>query len=141
MVSLHCMCPITFILTKLNTYRSYRVLGFIILGCSTIACLCLRERVRTADKTTKLSQIFNFEVLKDLNFVLWVLGSMIGLMGFFVPYFFLPCKYHTCILLNHITLIISLLAYITYLGMSTGDSATIIAVLSAANFVGRITIG
>ncbi|CDH49487.1 mfs transporter [Lichtheimia corymbifera JMRC:FSU:9682] len=115
-----------FILTAVNDTLgigwSYRVLGFIILGCSTIACICLRERVRTTDKTTKLSQIFNFEVLKDLNFVLWVLGSMIGLMGFFVPYFFLP-------------------SYITYLGMSTGDSATIIAVLSAANFVGRITIG
>lgn len=78
-------------------YRSYRVLGFIILGCSIIACLCIRERVKTADKTTKLRQIFDFEVLKDLNFVLWVLGSMIGLMGFFVPYFFLPCKYFTCV--------------------------------------------
>lgn len=122
-------------------YRSYRVLGFIILGCSIIACLCIRERVKTADKTTKLRQIFDFEVLKDLNFVLWVSGSMIGLMGFFVPYFFLPCKYFTWCSSYADQLIALLSAYISYLGMSTEDSATIIAVLSAANFVGRITIG
>ncbi|KAI7880218.1 MFS general substrate transporter [Lichtheimia hyalospora FSU 10163] len=101
---------------------SFRILGFIVLALSAIACLCLRERVKTANKTTKLSQIFDFGVLKDPNFVLWVLGSMIGLMGFFVPYFFLP-------------------AYVSYLGLSTKDSATVIAVLSAANFLGRITIG
>ncbi|KAG2224557.1 hypothetical protein INT45_004402 [Circinella minor] len=116
-----------FILTPLNNTIgigwSYRVLGFIILGCAIVSCVCIKMRFKSSKQPTrKLKELFNFEVLKDLNYCLWVLGSMIGLMGFFVPYFFLP-------------------SHATYLGISSENSTVVVAVMSASNFLGRISIG
>ncbi|KAI9262356.1 major facilitator superfamily domain-containing protein [Phascolomyces articulosus] len=116
-----------FILTPLNKSLgigwSYRILGFVILGCAIVSCVCIRMRSTGAKQPTrKLKELFNFEVLKDLNYCLWVLGSMIGLMGFFIPYFFLP-------------------SHASYLGIPTSDGSVIVAVMSASNFLGRIAIG
>ncbi|KAI9498501.1 major facilitator superfamily domain-containing protein [Zychaea mexicana] len=121
-----------FILTPLNNSLgvgwAYRILGFVILACAIIACVCIRNRPTSSNSYAKkepqrkIRELFNFEVLKDLNYVLWVLGSMIGLMGFFVPYFFLP-------------------SFANYLGISSTDSSVIVSVMSASNFCGRILIG
>lgn len=89
-----------FILTPINNSLGigwgYRILGFICLGCDVISCLIVKpkypQRRKKNEKKFSLRDVFNFEVLKDSNYVLWVVASMIALSGFFVPYFFFPCK-------------------------------------------------
>jgi hypothetical protein len=71
---------------------AYRILGFIIMACCIGACFLVRERIPSERRARSLRSLFNFSVLKELNFLLWTVGSMISLAGFFVPFFFLPCK-------------------------------------------------
>ncbi|GAA5808186.1 hypothetical protein MFLAVUS_001571 [Mucor flavus] len=117
-----------FVITPLNSNLgaawTYRILGFICLGCNIIACITIREKKSSVKPkgARTLKTIFRLDVLQDTNFLLWCLASVIGLMGYFVPYFFLP-------------------AYATYLGLSATQGSTLIAVMSAANFIGRVLVG
>ncbi|KAG0170574.1 hypothetical protein DFQ30_002291 [Apophysomyces sp. BC1015] len=116
-----------FVLSPLNKSLgapwTYRILGFICLGCDLLACVFIKEKYPRKKGRKKLSDIFKLDVLKDINYVLWCAGSVISLMGYFVPYFFIP-------------------TYATkYLGLDATQASTFIAVMSAANFIGRITVG
>ncbi|KAI9480577.1 MAG: major facilitator superfamily domain-containing protein [Benjaminiella poitrasii] len=118
---------IPFVMTAINSGLgpgwTYRVLGFICLFCDIIACITVRERNPPAVKhRKKLSQIINFSVLKDTNFVLFTIASNVGLFGYFIPYFFIP-------------------SYATYLGLSDSQGSALVAVTAACNFVGRIITG
>ncbi|KAG2202721.1 hypothetical protein INT46_003229 [Mucor plumbeus] len=118
---------IPFVMTGINGSLgfawTYRILGFICLFCDTIACLTVKERNPPAVRhRKKLSQIVNFTVLKDTNFVLFCIASNVGLFGYFVPYFFLP-------------------SYASYLGLSASQGSALVAVSSACNFVGRVVTG
>ncbi|KAI8053168.1 major facilitator superfamily domain-containing protein [Gilbertella persicaria] len=103
---------------------SFRILGFICLVCDVLACIFIKEKdpAMRKKRSQSLSNIFDLSVFKDTNFLLFACGSVISLMGYFIPYFFLP-------------------AYATYLGLSASQSSTLIAIMSAANFVGRILVG
>ncbi|SAM08373.1 hypothetical protein [Absidia glauca] len=101
---------------------AYRILGFIILACCIGACLLVKERVKTPKRTKSLKDLFDFSVLKDINFLLWTLGSMIGLCGFFVPFFFLP-------------------SYARHIGLDPDQGSALIAVLSTGNLLGRPLVG
>ncbi|KAI9329949.1 major facilitator superfamily domain-containing protein [Pilaira anomala] len=117
-----------FVITPLNKNLgaawTYRILGFICLGCNLIACVVIKEKTSSKKKKGErsLKNIFRLDVLQDKNFLLWSLASVIGLMGYFIPYFFLP-------------------AYATHLGLTATQGSTLIAVMSAANFTGRILVG
>ncbi|KAF7730847.1 hypothetical protein EC973_001365 [Apophysomyces ossiformis] len=116
-----------FVLSPLNNSLgapwTYRILGFICLGCDLLACAFIKEKYPRKTGRKKLSDIIKLDVLKDSNYVLWCLGSVISLMGYFVPYFFVP-------------------TYATqHLGLDSTQGSTLIAVMSAANFIGRITVG
>ncbi|KAI8094764.1 major facilitator superfamily domain-containing protein [Thamnidium elegans] len=117
-----------FVITPLNSNLgaawTYRILGFICLGCNIIACVFIREKKSSKKPkgARSLKSIFRLDVLQDTNFLLWAFASVIGLMGYFIPYFFLP-------------------AYATYLGLSATQGSTLIAVMSAANFIGRVLVG
>ncbi|KAI8982422.1 major facilitator superfamily domain-containing protein, partial [Mycotypha africana] len=109
---------------QLGAQWTYRVLGFICLFCDVIACVFVKERQKRdpAAKKKKLSEILDLSVLKNLNFLLFIIASNIALLGYFVPFFFVP-------------------AYATYLGLSDSQGSSLIAVASALNFVGRFTAG
>ncbi|KAI8370236.1 major facilitator superfamily domain-containing protein [Blakeslea trispora] len=115
---------IPFVMTSVNQHLgpawSYRILGFICLVCDLIACFTVRERVPLARK--RLSQMINFSVMKNGQFVLFMVASNIGLFGYFIPYFFLP-------------------SYATYIGLSDTEGSALVAVSAAGNFVGRILCG
>ncbi|KAI8638406.1 major facilitator superfamily domain-containing protein [Parasitella parasitica] len=117
-----------FIITAINNNLgiawTFRILGFICLFCDIIACIFIKEKKTSKRNKGKrsLRDIFEMSVLKDTNYLLWCCGSVIGLMGFFIPYFFVP-------------------ANATYLGFSATQGSTLIAIMSAANFVGRILVG
>ncbi|CDS13267.1 hypothetical protein LRAMOSA05445 [Lichtheimia ramosa] len=70
-----------------------------------------------------MREIFDFTILKDVNYLMWVISTMVSVMGYFVPFFFLP-------------------SYVTqHLGLSSEDASAITAVMAASTTVGRISIG
>lgn len=118
---------IPFIMTSINANLgpgwTYRILGFICLFFDILACFFIRERNPPAVRQRKkLSQIINFAVFKNSDFVLFAIASNIGLLGYFIPYFFLP-------------------SYSTYLGFTAEQGSTLVAASSACNFVGRLMTG
>lgn len=106
---------------SLGVQWSFRILGFICLICDALACLLIKER-KKRPTTKSLKDIFDLSVFKDMNFILWMCGSVISLMGYFIPYFFIP-------------------SHATYLGLSASQGSTLIAIMSACNFVGRVLVG
>ncbi|KAL0138423.1 major facilitator superfamily domain-containing protein [Mucor lusitanicus] len=117
---------VPFIVTPLNSSLgpgwTYRILGFICLFCDIIACICVKERVVRKKEKKPFFKIIDFGVLRNANFLLFIIASDISLLGYFVPFFFLP-------------------AYATYLGLSDAQGSSLIAVCSAMNFVGRLASG
>lgn len=98
-----------FIITPLNDKLgiawTYRILGFICLICDVIGVLFVKEKYPNAKKPKgqrNLKNVFRMDVLKNRNYLLWCLGSVIGLMGYFVPYFFLPGILYSPIFANEI---------------------------------------
>ncbi|KAG2195169.1 hypothetical protein INT47_006451 [Mucor saturninus] len=117
---------VPFIMTPLNRNLgyawTYRILGFICLVCDIIACIFVKERIPRIKEKMKLSEILQFDVLKNIDFLLFAVGADIALFGYFVPFFFIP-------------------AYATYLGLSDSQGASIVAVSSSMNFIGRLVAG
>ncbi|KAI8331708.1 major facilitator superfamily domain-containing protein [Chlamydoabsidia padenii] len=117
-----------FILNAVNSNPSlgvgwaYRILGFIVLACCIGACCLVKERMKAPKQSKQLKDIFDFSALKDLNFLLWMVGSMIGLCGFFVPFFFLP-------------------SYARHIGLNPEQGSALVAVLSTGNLLGRPLVG
>ncbi|KAI9270692.1 major facilitator superfamily domain-containing protein [Phascolomyces articulosus] len=125
---------------KLGAAWTYRIMGFICLALNVVTCVLVKEKYprhkkyKTSDSKNEekqqdsqtrhptLQETFNFSVLKDINYLLWVVGSVIALMGFFIPFFFIP-------------------SYARYIGLSSADGTAIVAVMSAGNCVGRIASG
>jgi MFS family permease len=109
--------------STLGASWTYRILGFITLGMDAISCVLIRERNVTKPRVRKhLSDIIHLNVLKDVNYCIFCIGSVIGLLGYFVPYYFLP-------------------SYGTFIGLSPAQRSALLAVASAANFFGRISAG
>ncbi|KAI8079712.1 major facilitator superfamily domain-containing protein [Gilbertella persicaria] len=115
-----------FIVTPINRNLgpgwTYRILGFICMVCDIIACIFVRERIPRKREKKKLSDVLQFSVLKDVNFLIFSIGSDIALLGYFIPFFFVP-------------------SYATYLGMSDSQGSALVAVISALNFIGRLIAG
>jgi hypothetical protein len=82
---------VPFIVTPLNRNLgyvwTYRILGLICLICNIIACIFVKERIPRFKEKKKLSQVIQFNVLKNTNFLLFSIGSDIMLFGYFVPLF------------------------------------------------------
>jgi MFS family permease len=119
---------IPFIMTPINSRLgaawTYRVLGFVCLACDLIACVLVKSRgggsINKARK--RLTDVIRLSVLKEVNYDIWVVGAAIQLMGYFVPFFFLP-------------------SYASFHGMSSTQGSALVAVAAAMNFVGRILCG
>ncbi|KAI8369713.1 major facilitator superfamily domain-containing protein [Blakeslea trispora] len=115
-----------FIVTHLNLTLgsgwTYRILGFICLGCSAIACATVKERIPQKREKKKLSDVLQLNVLRNRNFLLFGVASDIALLGYFIPFFFVP-------------------SYATYLGMSEAQGSALVSVISATNFIGRLIAG
>lgn len=134
---------VPFIMTPLNRNLgyawTYRILGFICLVCDIIACIFVKERIPRIKEKKKLSQILQFDVLKNTDFLLFAVGADVALFGYFVPFFFIPgMLYRTCYTGHNINFCV---AYATYLGLSDSQGASIVAVSSSMNFIGRLVAG
>lgn len=71
---------------------TYRIMGFVCLACDIVACCFVKERHQKPKTKKKLSEIIRFECLKDINVLLFTIGSDIALLGYSIPYVFIPCK-------------------------------------------------
>ncbi|KAI7882517.1 MFS general substrate transporter, partial [Lichtheimia hyalospora FSU 10163] len=102
---------------------AYRVVGFICLAGNILICILVKEKYPSHKKGATMREIFDFTILKDVNYLLWVISTMVSVMGYFVPFFFLP-------------------SYVTqHLGLSSEDASAITAVMAASTTFGRISIG
>ncbi|KAI9263145.1 major facilitator superfamily domain-containing protein [Phascolomyces articulosus] len=115
-----------FIMTPINNSLgagwTYRIVGFICLGCDLVACLLVRDRKPLSKQRKKLSEIIRLDIFKNKNFRIWGLGALVQMLGYYIPFFFLP-------------------SYATWLGLSSDQGSSLVAVSSALNFVGRILAG
>ncbi|KAI9496140.1 major facilitator superfamily domain-containing protein [Zychaea mexicana] len=115
-----------FIMTPLNRSLgagwTYRVVGFVCLGCDLLACLLVKDRFKLPKQRKSLSEIIRLDVFKDKNFCIWSLGACVQMLGYYIPYFFLP-------------------SYATWVGLSPSEGSSLVAVSSAVNFAGRIVAG
>ncbi|CDH58760.1 mfs transporter [Lichtheimia corymbifera JMRC:FSU:9682] len=126
----------TSLTSKVGGAWTYRALGFIVLGFNLIACILMKEKyphknkVKSADDgeqqppatKRRFTDTFDWTVIKNVNFCMWMLASMISVAGYFIPYFYLP-------------------TYTTGQGFSSHDATVIMAILSTSSFVGRVFIG
>lgn len=110
----------------LGCYRTYRIVGFVCLGANAISCLLVKEKfpsnvkVKGHENTEhdepssssddehrqqskhnqgeKSHKTYNFEVFKNINFIIWMTSGIISTAGYFIPFFFVPCKWsnNTC---------------------------------------------
>ncbi|CAO3597811.1 unnamed protein product [Absidia cylindrospora] len=101
---------------------TYRILGFICLACDLVAVVFVKPRVPVPRQRKRLSDIIKLNVLKDISFLLFCIGSMVVLLGYFIPYFFLP-------------------DYAKEIKLDSTQGASLVAVSSAMNFIGRILAG
>ncbi|KAI9263146.1 major facilitator superfamily domain-containing protein [Phascolomyces articulosus] len=117
---------VPFVMTPINRSLgsgwTYRVVGFICLGCDLITCILVKDRKPLKRQRKKISEVVKISVFKDKNFRIWCLGACVQMFGYYIPYFFLP-------------------SYCTWLGLSDAQGSSLISVSSAANFVGRIICG
>jgi MFS family permease len=85
-----------FIITPINRELgsgwSYRIVGFICLVCNIIACIFVKERKKRTKTKKKLSEILQLDVLKNVNFLIFGIGSDVAVFGYFIPFFFVPGK-------------------------------------------------
>jgi hypothetical protein len=83
---------------SLGVNWTFRILGFMCLGMDLTSCALIKEnpamKTHQDEKKKKLSDIIQLQVLKDTDYVLWIIGSDIALLGYFIPFYFLPCKCH-----------------------------------------------
>jgi hypothetical protein len=87
--------------------------------------------------------LIHFGVLKNVDFLIFLIGSDVSLFGYFIPFFFLPSKYILFFVfsISAFCLTIVFLAHATYLGLSASQGSALVAVGSAGNSIGLIIVG
>ncbi|KAI9257205.1 major facilitator superfamily domain-containing protein [Phascolomyces articulosus] len=121
-----------FIITKVYSAMGhqwiFRVMAFISLGTSAIASAFLTEQRQSQGKNKKQESSkkqvknFDFGVLKNTQFLLWIMQGPFAISGRLIVYTFLP-------------------SHGTFIGLSDNQVATVTSILSAIQILGRISIG
>ncbi|ORX61912.1 MFS general substrate transporter [Hesseltinella vesiculosa] len=98
---------------------AYRIIGLMSFGILLISTCLIRTR---QPRPTSFKFPIQFSMLKDLDFVLWLLGAAVALMGYFTPLFYIP-KYGLSI------------------GLTRSQCSNLIAICCAMNAAGRLILG
>ncbi|KAI8992621.1 major facilitator superfamily domain-containing protein [Pilobolus umbonatus] len=107
---------------RLGHQWTYHVLGFICFILNMFNLIVMREKVPTTKVKKSLSSIIKLEVLKDTNFVLFILASNVLLTAYYIPFFYLP-------------------SYASYLGLDDTQGSSLVSIVSIHGIVGRIMAG
>ncbi|KAI9278837.1 major facilitator superfamily domain-containing protein [Phascolomyces articulosus] len=114
---------VNFLIIEYGLPWAYRILGFFLLGICAIGTILIKDRLpRSQRKNLPVKSPFQLSMFKDVNFVIWLFGSVISLMGYLPPLFYLP-------------------KYAAEIGINQTDASNLLAILSAMNAVGRIGLG
>ncbi|RUP46696.1 major facilitator superfamily domain-containing protein [Jimgerdemannia flammicorona] len=99
----------------------YRITGLLCFVLSMVAALLAKAKVLPA-KATQRTKVVEWSLLKNPSYLLWIAGSGCCILGYLVPFFYLP-------------------SYAQSINISTSTSAVLVGVISALNAVGRVLIG
>ncbi|KAL0081133.1 major facilitator superfamily domain-containing protein [Phycomyces blakesleeanus] len=111
-----------YLIEKYGIPWSYRIIGFLCLGICTVVIIMVRTRLPPNHPRPTTKSPIKVAMLKDLNYMLWVVGAVISLTGFYIPIYYIP-------------------RFATSIGVNHTDSSNIVGVCCAMNAVGRLILG
>ncbi|KAI7860240.1 major facilitator superfamily domain-containing protein [Circinella umbellata] len=118
------MSPLTnYLIIKYGVPWSYRILAFFCLGLCIVGTILIKDRFPASyRKSQPLKSPIQLSMFKMVNFDIWLVGSVIGVMGYLGPMFYLP-------------------KYAADIGLSPQDGSNMLAIMCAVNAVARIALG
>ncbi|CAO3586422.1 unnamed protein product [Absidia cylindrospora] len=110
------------LISKYGIAWAYRIIGLMAFGICMVATALMRTRLPRPPMNEKIRSPIKLFMLKDVDFVIWLFGSVIALTGYFVPLFYLP-KYGAAI------------------GLDAKTTSNLVGICCAMNAVGRLALG
>ncbi|KAI7858908.1 major facilitator superfamily domain-containing protein [Circinella umbellata] len=111
------------LIEKYGIHWAHIILGFFSLGVCALGTILIKDRLpRSYVKKQPIKSPFQFSLLKMANFDIWLVGSVIALLGYLAPLFYLP-------------------KYAAHIGLDPIDSSNLLSILSAMGAVGRLGLG
>ncbi|KAI9490439.1 major facilitator superfamily domain-containing protein [Zychaea mexicana] len=112
-----------YLIAKYGIPWAYRIIGFYTLGVCAVGAILIKDRLpRSYLKKRPIESPIQLSMFKDVNFDIWLVGSVIGLTGYLGPIFYLP-------------------KYAVSIGLSETDASNLLSVLLAMTAVTRLTLG
>ncbi|KAI8138623.1 major facilitator superfamily domain-containing protein [Fennellomyces sp. T-0311] len=109
--------------SSLGVYWNFRILAIVFLFLDIFVCIVMRERpVQRQLAINTSGPNVNFKVLKNGNFVLWIVACIPQALVSQLPFQIVP-------------------SYGTYLGLTELQNTSLIAIMSGLNIIGRILQG
>jgi MFS family permease len=72
---------------------TYRIIGLMALSICLLASCMMRTRLPPGhDKKQPIRSPIKLSMLKDIDFVIWLIGVVISLTGYLIPLFYIPSK-------------------------------------------------
>ncbi|SAM02008.1 hypothetical protein [Absidia glauca] len=85
-----------FIITPMNRsvgiHWAFRILGLITLIILLVAVAFFKDKTPVPREKKNVVDIVNFTVLRNKNLLIWCLADNLIEAGYYIPFFFLPCK-------------------------------------------------
>ena len=132
---------------------AYRILGLFLLGICTVGTILIKDRIPISyRKNQPVKSPIQLSMFKMVNFDIWLIGSVISVMGYLPPVFYLPSKSEKyCFLLKLLIALLPMtymrgvfsvwLEYAANIGVNKTDASNLLSILSASNAVFRIILG
>ncbi|KAI9269191.1 major facilitator superfamily domain-containing protein [Phascolomyces articulosus] len=103
---------VNYLIGKYGIPWAYRILGFFCLGLCIVGTIMIKDRIPSShQKDQPIKSPLQFSMFKEVNFNIWLAGSVIGVMGYLGPMFYLP------------------------------NGSNMLSILCAMNAIGRILLG
>ncbi|KAG2217423.1 hypothetical protein INT45_013754 [Circinella minor] len=114
---------VNYLILKYGLPWAYRILGFFLLGICTVGTILIKDRLPKSHRKNKpIKSPIQVSMFKMLNFDIWLVGSVVGLMGYLPPVFYLP-------------------KYAASIGINETDASNLLSIMSASNAAFRIILG
>ncbi|KAI9495847.1 major facilitator superfamily domain-containing protein [Zychaea mexicana] len=102
---------------------AYRIIGFFCLGVCILGAALIKDRLPSSyRKNLPIKSPIQLSMFKIKNFNIWLVGSVVGLMGYLAPVFYFP-------------------KYAADIGIGTTDASNLLSILLAMSAVSRIVLG
>ncbi|KAF7725115.1 hypothetical protein EC973_000442, partial [Apophysomyces ossiformis] len=110
------------LIEKLGLPWAYRIIGLMSFGICMIATVMLRTRLPPKQGKQPIKSPIKLSMLKNFDFVLWLLGAVISLTGYLIPLYYMP-------------------KYAASIGLSHSDASNLLGICCAMNAIGRLLLG